>query len=197
MELSPILLSNVMRRHRWWEDEVKDAVSSVRLNPGARLVLNTAELTLDYNANARYTGTGINEEFLGFTYQMKHRWAQDSEVEFHIHWFQNANNTPNWLIAWRTIANGFVASAWTLAIWTANVFAYTAGNMMQYTEFAGVTPTIGLSGFFEVKLWRDTANVSGLFGGADPYAGAASLKEGALHYQIDSLGSWQEGAKWG
>jgi hypothetical protein len=186
-----------MRRHRWWEDEVKDAVSSVRLNPGARLVVNTAELTLDFNANARYNGTGINEEFLGFTYQMKHRWAQSSEVEFHLHWFQNANNTPNWLIKWRTIANGFVASAWTSAIWTSNEFVYTAGNMLQYTEFAGVTPVVGLSGFFEVKLWRDTTNVSGLFPGADPYAGAASLKEADLHYQVDSLGSWSEGAKWG
>jgi len=180
-----------LKRGRWWDDETIAAFSTEKENPAARIVTNTTELTQDYAANARFP-----TEFLGFVYQMKHSWAIGAQVDFHIHWFQNANNTPNWMIEYRTILQGAVPSGWTQAIWTNNVFTYVAGTILQMTEFALITPAVGLSSFLDVKLYRDSANASALFGGADPFVGAAPLKQADMHFQKNSVGSVTENAKW-
>ncbi len=128
---------------------------------------------------------------------MKHAWAVSSLVDFHIHWFQNANNTPNWMIEHRTILQGAAASGWTAVANIGNHYPYTAGTILQKTEFASIAPAAGLSSFLDVKLYRDSTNVSGLFGGADPYAGAAALKQADIHFLKDSIGSLKEEGKWG
>ena len=192
MSLNHIELMNGFRRGRWWEDETISAISTEKLNPGARIALNTTELTQDYAATARFAN-----EFLGFTYQMKHTWAIGSQVWFHIHWFQNANNTPNWMIEYRTILQGAAASGWTAVANIGNHYTYTAGTILQKTEFALITPAVGMSSFIDIKLYRDSANASGLFGGADPYAGDAAMKQADIHFQKDSIGSITEEGKWG
>ncbi len=183
---------NGFRRGRWLEDETISAISTEKLNPGARITLDLVELTQDYEDDARF-----NNEFLGFVYQMKHAWAVSSLVDFHIHWFQNANNTPNWMIEHRTILQGAAASGWTAVANIGNHYPYTAGTILQKTEFASIAPAAGLSSFLDVKLYRDSTNVSGLFGGADPYAGAAALKQADIHFLKDSIGSLKEEGKWG
>ena len=72
-----------------------------------------------------------------------------------------------------------------------------SGTTSDSDAVLGNTPAIGISGFFEVKVYRDSANASALFAGADPYTVAAQLKEADVHYQKDSLGSWSELNKWG
>jgi hypothetical protein len=49
-----------------------------------------------------------------------------------------------------------------------------------------------ISCFFDSKIYRDTANASTLFAGADAYTGNWLLKEYDLHYKKDSLGSAEE-----
>ena len=192
MSLNNIELMNGLRRGRWWEDETISAFSTEKENPAARITTNTTELTQDYTATARFP-----EEFLGFVYQMKHSWAIGSQVEFHIHWLQNNNVTPNWMIEWRTILQGAAASGWTAVANTGNHYAYPGGTILQKTEFALIPPAPGVSSFIDVKLYRDSANFSGLFGGADPYPGNAAMKQGDLHFQKDSIGSITEEGKWG
>jgi hypothetical protein len=52
-----------------------------------------------------------------------------------------------------------------------------------------------LSDIIQFRIYRDTANASGLFSGADAYSGYASILFFDVHYQIDSLGSTDEFTK--
>ena len=187
--------SKVYKRGQWWRDELYPAISSARQNPAARIVIDVVEGGQGYAANARYPN-----EYIIFTCQVNHDHRSGSEVDPHIHWIQNQNATPNWLMEYRMYDNGAVAPAWpgTLLPWTTNAFVWGAGNLLQITEFADIpnTPT-GVSWFMDVRLYRDSTNVSTLFAGADPYAGVALLKQWDLHISIDQPGSWAEYAKWG
>ena len=49
--------------------------------------------------------------------------------------------------------------------------------------------------YLDVKLYRDSSNVSTLFAGADPYTTAVLLKHLDIHYVVNTQGSRSEYTK--
>ena len=120
---------------------------------------------------------------------MKHHYR------FHAHTkgIQNQDEVPNWLMEYRIIQNGGVVSpTFIAAICSEQIFTYTSGTILQICEFPLITGVNDLSFSIDVKIYRDTVNTSGLFSGADPYTGTASLKFFDIHYMRDTSGSREE-----
>lgn len=183
------------RRHWYWEDMRMAAAADKLFSPAGRITFDYANGGLAYAAAATYAG-----DFAIFTTQMSHKFAEGSPlVEIHVHWDQNQNQTPN-IVVERRFTN--IGSAFTLPFGgpTAlnnNIAAWVAGGIHQVTNGAAiVSSSLGISHMVEIKLYRDSANASGLFAGADPYVGAWLVKEVDIHYQADSPGSWTEYSKW-
>ena len=155
-----------------------------------RIDFDYAEGTVNYATNSRYPNEALFHPF-----QMSHKQMESSNVYFHVHWLQEENNIPNWLLRYRTWENGQTAGAYTNVEYTDNVFTYTSGTILQITTFPAFASASGVSNCVDCILYRDTDNDSGLFAGSDPYTGLAKLKFADLHYEIDSTGSFSEYSK--
>jgi hypothetical protein len=126
------------------------------------------------------------------TFQMQHDKYLGSAVVPHLHWVQAEDHIPNWLIAYRWYNNGAdPTGAFTLIKYVSHVYAYSGDTIMQLTNWAPLTAPTGetLSSILDVILYRDSANASSKFAGADPYTAAVAAKEFDIHYRKDSLGS--------
>ena len=177
-----------------WDETTNSFVGSNIFTVAGRVDYNFTELTLDFNTNARYP-----EEPVAIVTQLGHAREADSDIRPHVHWMQNSDNNPNILIQYRMYNNGAVPPAWILKALTAsdNFFPYVAGGQ-QVTQFNlpdGHGVGLGLSFTVDMKIYRDSANTSGLFAGADTYAGVWSAKYYDIHYQIDMNGSRDEYVK--
>lgn len=178
-------------------DEISQSLigRNIYVNAG-RIDYNYTSLTIDYSETARYPN-----ENTGIVLQMPHKRKSNSEIRPHIHWIQNSNNAPNILVEYRAYNNGEPASTWTLKPLTVadNVFPFTQVGQQQITEF-NINPLIGdnlgLSGTFEVKIYRDSDNTSGLFAGADSYIGNWEVKYYDIHFIVDMFGSNEEFVKY-
>jgi hypothetical protein len=151
---------------------------------------NKTELGVDFDDSSRYN----DNDMIGIIMQMNHDWKTGSVTKPHAHWFQNQDEQPNMLIKWRAYNNGDAIPSWTLSKCSDCIFTYPgSGTMLQIVEFPDMDLSAidSVSGFIDIKLFRDTANTSGLFTGADPYVGNALMKEFDLHVQIDQNGSRQ------
>jgi hypothetical protein len=129
-----------------------------------------------------------------------HARKAGSDIKPHIHWIQNQNAVPNILVSYRFYNNGAsVPGSWTLKALTNTVFTYPgSGSIVQISPFnltSGTFANSSLSFTFDAKVYRDTANASGLFAGADAYTGNWSLKYYDIHFQNDMTGSRQEFVK--
>lgn len=180
-----------------WDEVSQSFVGANIFTVAGRVDYNFTELTLDFAGNARYP-----EEPVGIVIQALHARKAGSDIRPHIHWIQTSANQPNILIAYRFYNNGeAVPSSWTLKALTAsdNKFTYPgSGNIQQITEFnlaAGTFASMGLSFTFECKIYRDSANTSGLFSGIDTYSGVWSAKYYDIHYEKDMIGSREEFVK--
>lgn len=179
----------------WNEISQSFVGQNIYVNQG-RIDYNYDELSLDYTTTARYPN-----EFAGSVKQMPHERANNTNIRPHIHWIQNQNVMPNILIEYRAYNNGQeVPAVWVQKALTSadNLFTYTSGDIQQITEFdlpASVGESLGLSGTFEAKIYRDSQNTSGLFAGADAYTGSLSLKYYDIHYVVDMSGSREEFTK--
>lgn len=175
-------------------DDLRAPATGLRLDSAAtRYSFDPLNVGVQFDADARYT-----EEQITVIFQMPHNWKLNSEVRLHFHWIQNQNAVPNWLGSYRYYGNNQCCpSAWTTVVSNTPEFSYPgSGDLSQVNRIASFTPmNLDLSGMIEVKFWRDTGDVSTLFGAADPYTGQALLKEIDLHYQIDSTGSTSEREK--
>lgn len=174
-----------------WDDMVMPATASRLV--GARIQFDSINHGFNFNNNARW-----NNEYVIWMTQMSHSYREGTDLEIHIHWDQAVNFLPNFCVEYRFVNIGaaFPALAGPVAL-TNNRAAFVA-NVHQVTD--GVTvagAALTLSHMIEVRLYRDTANASGLFAGADPYAPDVTVKELDIHYRRDSFGSWQEYLKWG
>jgi hypothetical protein len=160
---------------------------------GTRVTLDDTENTLNFTSSAALT------DYVFINFQMPHRWKVGTTLYPHIHWEQNANNVPNWLIQYRWQINGSAkTTAWTnYKCNTSNAFTYVSGVLNQISYGGGLTPPVGagLSDIIEIRLIRDTSNTSTVFTGSDPYSGTASVTTVDIHYQIDTLGSRTEYSK--
>lgn len=175
-----------------WEDLRFPAVGQRLEVVASRIELDYANVGVSYEALARYPN-----EFLMGVAQLPHAHVPGTPLHPHLHWVQAEAHDPNWLLAWRAAGNGQdPTGAWTLEVpETARLFTYSGGSLLQVTEFPPLpTAGLGLSASVEFKLYRDSANASGRFAGADPYLGAALLKELDLHYQGNGRGSALEDA---
>jgi len=162
-----------------------------------RVDYNFNELTVDFATNARYP-----DEPIGIVIQAMHSWKIGGKVRPHLHWIQNQDAIPNILVAYRVYNNGEdVPSSWTLKALTSSdlAFAYPgSGSIQQIVSFNlddSVFSSARLSFTFDCKIYRDTANASGLFAGADPYTGIFSAKYYDIHFEKDMNGSRQEFVK--
>lgn len=171
----------------WWDD-ISGQVQAANIDSSStRINFDYSEAAIGFDDDARYT-----EEALVGRIQLKHRWKHGTNLMPHIHWVQNQNAVPNWLLEIRAYNNGEVLPAYSLDT-PANgaVFPYTSGTIVQITGFHEIDMSLvtEVSGWVDYKLYRDTANASGLFAGADPYTGTALLKELDFHFLADTLGS--------
>ncbi len=174
-------------------DDLRFPLMGRRITVSAgRLDFDFEECTVDFSATARYT-----EEPVCMISQMPHAKKFGTALYPHLHWIQQEDNTPNWLLKYRFYNNGSVVPEFSLAIPTYNAFAYDSGDLLQITAFPPIPAPTGetVSSICDLILFRDSANASTLFAGADPYTVGAKSKEFDLHYQIDSLGSGRELAK--
>ena len=178
-----------------WDDQRYPATAQNLDVSGGRIDFNYSELTIDYQANARYPN-----EPLGIVAQLSHARKSDSDIYPHIHWVQNQNNFPNLMIEYRWYNNNSDPGSFTQLVLSPanNVFPYVSGDLAQITSIplpGGFGVGKALSSFFEVKIFRDNNNNSGLFAGSDPYSGVFSLKEFDIHIEKDTVGSRQEFVK--
>lgn len=177
-----------------FRDEMNDLIKGATNNPSSKLVFTYTEGTLDFADDA-----GLND-FAITNVQINHDWELGSDIEPHIHWFQNEDVTPNWLVAyrWQKQTGAAKTTDWTYLPWSENAYAYTSGTINQITSFGTITPPEGygeVSDIVQFKIIRDTANDSEVFDGVDTYTGDAEAVSFDVHIEVDMMGSRERYSK--
>lgn len=177
-----------------WDDFRTPAIEQALDSSSGRIDYDFTEIGVGFQANARYP-----DEPLVHLVQMPHEWQEGSTIKPHIHWVQNSANFPNWLMEYRKYNNGeLVPGSFVQSTVESHIFTWSSGNLLQISNFPEIEMSdMVLSCFVDVKIYRDSANASGLFAGADPYSGVALLKEYDIHHLVDSFGSTLEFIKEG
>lgn len=185
---------------RPWRDALADALSLQRSGTG--VTANLTEGTVDFAYNAAYHATFTSADAMIINIQMNHDRDLASTIYPHIHWFQAKNYTPNLLFEYRWQINGGTkVTSWTKLKCDSLAFTYVSGTLDQISYAAGISPPVGttLSDILQLRIYRDTGNVSTLFAGSDPYntGGNATVSVLAvdIHFQINSIGSTDEYTK--
>jgi len=168
--------------------------------------LTSPSARISYGSNGDYLvfakSCDWNDDWLTMVIQMSHRWKLGTVIYPHLHWVQTAAGMPNWLIGYRWNTNGAAtnAAAWNYIKHSANAYEWTTGSLNQITKFDSITPPegAGLSDLVHIKIFRDVANESTLFTGAEVDVNvqdnvAASSFD--IHFEIDSAGSNTEYVK--
>ena len=160
---------------------------------GVRVTFNDAEGTIEITSSA------TTSDYLILSYQMSHKWKLGSVIYPHIHFEQNQNSIPYFLIQYRWQQNGQEKkTAWTNYKCNTPVYTYsgTIKNNIA-TSSVGITPPVNysLSDIIQLRVIRDTTNSSGLFTGEPTYTGTVSITAVDIHYEIDAGGSKTEFSK--
>lgn len=179
-----------------WDDLSSSAVGS-RIDTGTgRLEYDYFNCGVTFNSNARYP-----EEPLCLSLQFPHAMMLNatSVLRPHFHWFQSQSSRPNFLMAYKKVLKNTTITIETdysnhnFLTPDHDAFTYSSGTLYQITAFAEVDISdMGLSDTFDIVFFRDSANASGLFAGADPVATNVIVKYIDCHVQFDSSGSRQE-----
>lgn len=159
---------------------------------GVGVTINDAEQTIDFATNA-----DLND-YLWTSGQMRHRWKSGSNIGPHIHAEQTSSAVPNLLVRYRWRKNGAAkVTAWTDYVCNTPVYTYVSGTLDQIYYGAGITPPVGygLSDIIQIRVYRDNANVSTRFAGADPINAVVSVTSVDTHIESDTLGSRTEFTK--
>ena len=173
-----------------WDDLNGSALALQQTGPGVSR--NAAENTADFTTAANLS------DYLFDNYQVRHKWKAGSVVNPHIHWEQAEDNVPNFLIRYRWQRNGQAkTTGWTDYPCNTEVFTYVSGTLNQICHGAGITPPVGysISDIIEFRVFRDNANTSTVFTGADPYTATVSVTFVDIHIEEDTLGSRTEYTK--
>ena len=183
-----------------WED-LSGALLAARLDTASgRLHYDYFNAGVKVDANARYP-----EEPMVIAMQARHE-MQYSSVEVpvviakpHFHWLQQQAAIPNILLGYKITNYGSLTtfetdwSNYTFSIPSAHIWTYSAGCLAQISRFPDIDlSAMTLSSSIDVVLFRDSANVSGLFAGADPVAAAVTIKYNDSHVKNDMIGSREE-----
>jgi hypothetical protein len=179
-----------------WDDLKFPAVAQNLTSPAGRIDYNFDELTVDFASNAVYP-----DDELVAVGQFPHSWKKESGIRPHVHWLQEQNAVPNWLLVYRVYPNGGVIPAFQHLPLTNTALTPYPGHPTINISFSDIIDLSAngpwgsldqLSSVMDFKIFRDTANTTGLFPGPDLYTGDAKLKEFDVHYQSDSSGSTEE-----
>ena len=188
-------LGNQPQESIGWDD-LRFPLSGQRLDTSSgRVDYNYTDCTVDFADDARYPN-----EPICFVAQMPHSKKADSDMRIHVHWLQNQNATPNILLEYWSYNNGEDESLATrnLVALTTNEFTYnseTSLGQISYDGFISIANET-VSAMLKMRLFRDSANTSGLFAGTDTYTGNWQVDELDVHYQQDQArGSRQEFVK--
>jgi len=189
-------MSSVGKATRW--NDHRFSLTGQRVDvSGGRLNYNYFNGAIGFLSTARYP-----EEPISIIDQIGHDFAYGTPFNPHIHWFQQSANVPNWLLAYKVMENGETLSIETdytnhtfLTI-QSNAFTYSSGTLFQISSFGEIDTTgLTLSDHIHYVLFRDSANTSTEFAGADPSALEEFVVEFDVHYQIDASGSRLEYTK--
>jgi len=182
--------------HTFFDDLQYQLIGQNMTSPAARIA---------YSVNRDYVKfpktCDWNDDWLTMVIQMSHRWKVGTAIYPHIHWIQAGEKTPNFLVGWLWQVNGATtATTWDYLIPSANAFSYSSGNLNQITKFNKITPPAGagLSDLVHIKLFRDVANESTEFTGAEDDAKTqddAYANSFDIHFEIDTAGSREEYVK--
>jgi hypothetical protein len=185
---------SIDRLYEGWEDMRFPASGSNLDTASSRYSYDFVNCGITFNGGA--TPARYANEPLCHVVQFPHGWREGSIVKPHVHWIQTTAATPNWLLRWRAYNNGDTVPAFTNAAMTSSVWTWSSGSLLNISRF----PDIDMDGFniscvLDMILYRDYANASGLFAGAESGAPNVLFKEFDLHYQIEATGSSKEFVK--
>lgn len=175
---------------RPYRDEKND-VLNIKVQ-GTGLSVDATESTLDFTTAANLSDYGY------VNVQLNHDRDELEPVYPHIHWFQNNNASPNFLLEYRWNLNGkSKVTAWTRIKCNTLAFTYVSGtlNQISYTSPISAPSGSDVSDIIQFRIYRDNANTSTLFTGADAYTGDAELVSFDVHVEINSVGSDEEYVK--
>lgn len=178
-----------------WDDLSSQAFGS-RINTATgRIGFDYDDLAVFFADNARYANT----EQYSSAPQTFHRIKIGEDLKPHIHWLQNQDNEPNWVLQYRVYDNNGSPGSYTAVASEGPLYTYVSGTIMQISTFGSIDMSgiTGVSATIDMKLFRDVSNDSSLFSGVDTYTGNALLKFLDAHAQIDSAGSNSEHTKGG
>lgn len=180
----------------YFDDLQYQMVGQKLTSPSSNIIYSTYYNYVNFKKTSDYP-----DDYLVMAIQMSHRWKIGTVVYPHIHWLQTAAAMPNWLInyAWQ-IQGAAENSTYTLQPHTANTYTWSSGSLNQITKFGSITPPegAGLSDILMIYIFRDVANDSGKFAGAEV---DVDVQDNALassfdiHFEIDSAGSDTEYTK--
>lgn len=159
---------------------------------GVGVSVNDAEQTIVF------TNSADLNDYIWSSYQMKHKWKFGSYISPHAHAEQASVAVPNILMRYRWQKQGTTKTTdWTDYKCNTPAFAYSSGTLNQVYHGAGLVPPAGygLSDIIQIRTFRDNANASGLFSGADSAPSTISITFTDVHLEIDSLGSRTEYTK--
>jgi len=175
-----------------YRDELQSLLIQAKNNPSDKIVVDFVEGTVAWEDNA------TTSDYALMNVQLNHDRKANSTVYPHVHWIQNQNATPNWLIQYRLQQNGSATTtAWTDVPMVSNSFTYVSGNLNQISSTAsGISTTgAGVSSILQFRIIRDTSNTSGEFAGADTYTGDADAFNFDVHVEVDMFGSREQFVK--
>lgn len=185
-----------------WRDELGDAIGLA--SNGVGVSVNLTECTQEFVYNASYNANVALADLLYKNVQLNHDRNLAVAIQPHIHWFQEKNYSPNFLLEYRWQVNGIVkVTAWTKLKCNTLSFPYTPGTTLHQISdtVAGIAVPVGttLSDIVQFRIYRDTTNASGAFTGNCPYNTGGNATVGVLsfdvHLEIDQIGSTLEYVK--
>lgn len=170
---------------RVFRDELGDALS-LKVQ-GVGITTNSIELVVEF------PNTADLNDYLYKNVQLNHDRDSTTAIFPHLHFFQENNAVPNFLLQYRWQINGTQkVTPWTNLRCNVAVLPYVSGSMSQIAStLDGIAPPAesGLSDIIQFKMIRDSANASGEFVGADPYAGTVGVTSFDVHILLNTLGS--------
>lgn len=197
---------------RPWRDALTDALSLQQ--SGVGVSRNITEGTVDFAHNATWNATFTNADAMYLNVQLNHDRDHASLIYPHIHWFQAANYSPNWLLEyrWQKNGGGSTGTLTKVTSWTelaCNNLAFNwstktggSGTLHQISYSAGISPPTGsdISDIIQFRIYRDTTGASTTYTGVTcPYNTGGNRTAAVMafdcHFQINSLGSTDEYTK--
>lgn len=172
-----------------WEDLKAPAQTAVAI-PGrvpAEVAYKTDFIVLDFD----YQGVANNEKAAAWWLQTPHRRKSGTDLDLHVHWIPENNNacTVRWcaVVMCESIGGTFTSGVTSCA----NEAINNNQDLHILTDIADVDgSSLGISSMCGVRLYRNSSNAAD-----DCSSTSAYLTELDMHYQIDTLGSREEGSK--